>query len=203
VDAIRPQHGRCECDHSERRTTSAASAARRASTSPRTSRSASKPASGNWKYAGDSWLNEGADQHPGLHVEPASRRTRTSSGRTIRSVLRIGGREGGQDFNQGRISLRNDVTRSGIQAGGDHVFKGGVSGRFPDVRSGEESGDESDLPLPARRGSMPVRTNPRSASAIRTSRRTTSRSARICRMTGPLVASWCSISACAGTWRPT
>ncbi|MGH7711809.1 MAG: TonB-dependent receptor domain-containing protein, partial [Gemmatimonadaceae bacterium] len=35
-----------------------------------------------------------------------------------------------QEFTQNRISLRNDVTRSGVQLGGDHVFKGGVSVDF-------------------------------------------------------------------------
>jgi hypothetical protein len=84
---------------------------------------------GNWKYAGDRWLNEAQ-----INIQDFTWNPRPKNpdivGRDYRSVLRIGGREGGQDFNQRRISLRNDVTRSGIQAGGDHVFKGGVAVDF-------------------------------------------------------------------------
>lgn len=81
---------------------------------------------GNWKYAGDRWLNEAQINVQNFTWNPRPKNPNIV-GRDYQSVIRIGGREGGQDFTQRRISLRNDVTRSGIQAGGDHVFKGGVS----------------------------------------------------------------------------
>jgi hypothetical protein len=48
-------------------------------------------------------------------------------GRDYIGLLRVGGRDTRQEFTQNRISLRNDLTRSGLQLGGDHVFKGGAS----------------------------------------------------------------------------
>lgn len=84
---------------------------------------------GNWKYAGDRWLNEAQINIQNFTWNPRPKNPNIV-GRDYQNVIRIGGREGGQDFTQNRISLRNDVTRSGIQAGGDHVFKGGVSVDF-------------------------------------------------------------------------
>jgi len=84
---------------------------------------------GNWRYAGDRWLNEAQINVQNFVWNPRPKNP-DIVGRDYQGVLRIGGREGGQDFTQNRISLRNDVTRSGIQAGGDHVFKGGVSVDF-------------------------------------------------------------------------
>ena len=45
-------------------------------------------------------------------------------------ILRIGGKDTQQDFDQRRISLRNDVTRGGVQLAGDHVFKMGANVDF-------------------------------------------------------------------------
>ena len=84
---------------------------------------------GNWKYAGDKWLNEAQINVQSFVWNPRPKNP-DIVGKDYQSVIRIGGREGGQDFTQGRISLRNDVVRSGVQAGGDHVFKGGVSVDF-------------------------------------------------------------------------
>jgi hypothetical protein len=83
----------------------------------------------NWRYAGDRWLNESQINLQDFVWNPRPKNPNIV-GRDYQNVLRIGGREGGQDFTQKRLSLRNDVTRSGIQAGGDHVFKGGVSVDF-------------------------------------------------------------------------
>jgi hypothetical protein len=83
----------------------------------------------NWRYAGDKWLNEAQINAQNFVWNPRPKNPNIV-GRDYQNVIRIGGREGGQDFTQNRISLRNDVTRSGIQAGGDHVFKGGVSVDF-------------------------------------------------------------------------
>jgi hypothetical protein len=84
---------------------------------------------GNWRYAGDRWLNEAQVNVQNFTWNPRPKNPNLV-GREYRDVIRIGGRAGTQDFTQNRISLRNDVTRSGIQAGGDHVFKGGVSVDF-------------------------------------------------------------------------
>ena len=83
----------------------------------------------NWRYAGDRWLNEAQVNVQNFVWNPRPKNPNIV-GRDYQNVIRIGGREGGQDFTQNRISLRNDVTRSGIRAGGDHVFKGGVSVDF-------------------------------------------------------------------------
>ena len=83
----------------------------------------------NWRYAGDRWLNEAQINLQNFVWNPRPKNPNIV-GRDYQGVIRIGGREGGQDFTQNRISLRNDVTRSGVQAGGDHVFKGGVSVDF-------------------------------------------------------------------------
>jgi hypothetical protein len=83
----------------------------------------------NWRYAGDRWLNEAQINLQNFVWNPRPKNPNIV-GRDYQGVIRIGGREGGQDFTQNRLSLRNDVTRSGIRAGGDHVFKGGVSVDF-------------------------------------------------------------------------
>ena len=83
----------------------------------------------NWKFAGDRWLNEAQ-----INLQNFTWNPRPANpgliGKDYQSILRIGGREGLQDWKQDRISLRNDVTRSGIRLFGDHVFKGGASVDF-------------------------------------------------------------------------
>ncbi|HVE80147.1 MAG TPA: carboxypeptidase regulatory-like domain-containing protein [Gemmatimonadaceae bacterium] len=86
---------------------------------------------GNWRFAGDRWLNE--LQVNGQHyvwnptwVNPdvIGRRYVDLRGDNI---IRIGGKDSQQQFTQNRVSFRNDLTRSGVQLAGDHVFKGGAS----------------------------------------------------------------------------
>lgn len=78
----------------------------------------------NWKYAGDRWLNEAQANGQRFIWNPTPQNP-TLIGRNYRDVLRIGGRDTRQDFSQNRLSLRDDITRSGVRLAGDHVFKGG------------------------------------------------------------------------------
>lgn len=80
----------------------------------------------NWKYAADRWLNEAqvSGQRFGWNPVPVNTNV---VGRNYNGVLRIGGRDTRQDFNQDRLSLRDDITRSGVRLAGDHVFKGGAN----------------------------------------------------------------------------
>jgi hypothetical protein len=83
----------------------------------------------NWKYAGDRWLNEAQLNFQNFvwNPEPLNEQT---VGRNYIGILRFGGRDTRQEFTQNRLSLRNDVTRSGVQFAGDHVFKGGANVDF-------------------------------------------------------------------------
>jgi hypothetical protein len=83
----------------------------------------------NWKYAGDRWLNEA--QANGQHFvwNPTPLNTNLVV-RQYDRLLTLGGRDGQQNFTQNRLSLRDDLTRSGIRFGGDHVFKGGINVDF-------------------------------------------------------------------------
>lgn len=78
----------------------------------------------NWKYAGDRWLNEAQATFQSYTWKPTWINGNLV-GRNYENVLRVGGKDSQQDFNQRRISLRNDVTRSAVQLAGDHVFKFG------------------------------------------------------------------------------
>ena len=80
----------------------------------------------NWRYAGDRWLNEAQVNVQNFVWNPRPKNPGIV-GRDYAGIIRIGGRDGRQEFTQNRISLRNDVTRSGVQLGGDHVLKGGAS----------------------------------------------------------------------------
>jgi hypothetical protein len=83
----------------------------------------------NWKYAGDRWLNEAQVNFQNFvwNPEPLDEGT---VGRNYFGILRIGGRDTRQEFTQNRLSLRDDVTRSGVRFAGDHVFKGGATVDF-------------------------------------------------------------------------
>jgi len=83
----------------------------------------------NWKYAGDRWLNEAQINGQFFRWNPTPTNIDVI-GKNYFGLLRIGGRDTDQRFTQNRLSLRNDLTRSGVQFGGDHVFKGGVSVDF-------------------------------------------------------------------------
>lgn len=80
----------------------------------------------NWKYASNQWLNEAQLNIQNFDWNPRPKNPGVV-GRDYIRLLRIGGRDTRQQFTQKRISLRNDITRSGVQLGGDHVFKGGAS----------------------------------------------------------------------------
>jgi hypothetical protein len=80
----------------------------------------------NWKYASNEWLNEAQINVQNFDWNPRPKNP-GEVGRDYIGLLRIGGRDTRQQFTQNRVSLRNDITRSGLQLGGDHVFKGGAS----------------------------------------------------------------------------
>lgn len=83
----------------------------------------------NWKYAGDAWLNEFQASGQQFTWNPTWLNGNLV-GRDYLGVLRLGGKDTEQDFKQSRISLRNDVTRTGLRFAGDHVFKAGASVDF-------------------------------------------------------------------------
>ncbi|MFL5580952.1 MAG: carboxypeptidase regulatory-like domain-containing protein [Gemmatimonadaceae bacterium] len=83
----------------------------------------------NWRRAGDRWLNEAQVNLQNFTWNP----TPTNPGliaRNYEGLIRVGGKEAGQDWNQQRLSLRDDVTRAGVQLFGDHAFKMGGSVDF-------------------------------------------------------------------------
>ena len=83
----------------------------------------------NWKYAGDRWLNEAQANAQVFQWNP----TWTNGdliGKNYFGLLRIGGKDSEQNFKQNRLSLRNDLTRSGVRFGGDHVIKMGAAVDF-------------------------------------------------------------------------
>ncbi|HYD55252.1 MAG TPA: carboxypeptidase regulatory-like domain-containing protein, partial [Gemmatimonadaceae bacterium] len=84
---------------------------------------------GNWRYAGDRWLNEAQVNLQHFVWNPVPDNPDVI-GREYIGILRTGGRDTEQRFTQNRLSLRNDVTRSDVTWLGDHVFKGGASVDF-------------------------------------------------------------------------
>ena len=83
----------------------------------------------NWKYAGDRWLNEAQVNAQHFTWTP----TPVNPGLIAKDyggIIRIGGKEGRQDWVQNRATLRDDITRSGVQFLGDHAFKAGASVDF-------------------------------------------------------------------------
>ncbi|HKP16681.1 MAG TPA: carboxypeptidase regulatory-like domain-containing protein [Gemmatimonadaceae bacterium] len=88
----------------------------------------------NWKFAGDRWLNEAqfSAQHFGWQPTPVNPGL---VAKDYAGIIRIGGKEGRQDWAQGRVSFRDDVTRSGVQLMGDHAFKAGASLDFLDYEA--------------------------------------------------------------------
>jgi hypothetical protein len=88
----------------------------------------------NWKFAGDRWLNEAqlSAQHFAWKPTPVNPGL---IAKDYGGIIRIGGKEGRQDWGQGRVTLRDDITRSGVQAFGDHAFKMGASADFLDYQA--------------------------------------------------------------------
>ncbi|NUQ19825.1 MAG: TonB-dependent receptor, partial [Gemmatimonadaceae bacterium] len=83
----------------------------------------------NFKHAGDRWLNETQLGAQYFQWNPVATNFGLI-GKDYIGLLRIGGKDTDQDFKQSRITLRNDVTRGGVQLAGDHVFKVGASVDF-------------------------------------------------------------------------
>jgi hypothetical protein len=83
----------------------------------------------NFKHAGANWLNEAQVNSQFFTWNPTGRNFGVI-GKNYFGLLRIGGKDTDQEFKQNRLSLRDDITRTGIQLAGDHVFKSGVSVDF-------------------------------------------------------------------------
>lgn len=84
---------------------------------------------GNWRYAANSWLNEAQVNYQTFVWSPEARNG-NQVGSNYDQLLRIGGKDSWQTFTQDRLSLRDDITRSGVALFGDHVIKGGGSVDF-------------------------------------------------------------------------
>ena len=83
----------------------------------------------NW-FKG-AWLNEAQASYQRYHYNPVA----TNPGQVNRfygfgCCVEIGGNISNQDFTQKRLSLRDDLTYTGLQAGGSHVIKGGITVDF-------------------------------------------------------------------------
>ncbi|HEX5831642.1 MAG TPA: TonB-dependent receptor, partial [Gemmatimonadaceae bacterium] len=83
----------------------------------------------NWRWAGERWLNETQVSGQSFIWNPTWQNGNLI-GHNYRNLLRIGGKDTEQDFQQDRVSLRNDVTRSGVRWLGDHVIKAGANVDF-------------------------------------------------------------------------
>jgi hypothetical protein len=83
----------------------------------------------NFKHAGANWLNEAQVNSQFFTWNPTGRNFGLI-GKNYFGLLRVGGKSTEQEFKQNRLSLRDDITRAGIQLAGDHVFKSGVSVDF-------------------------------------------------------------------------
>jgi len=83
----------------------------------------------NFKHAGIDWLNEAHANWQSFTWNPTGRNFGLI-GKNYIDLLRIGGKDTEQNFLQRRLSIGDDITRSGIQLAGDHVFKGGVGVDF-------------------------------------------------------------------------
>ena len=88
----------------------------------------------NWKYAPGQWLNEAQVSFQQFSWLPVPQ-NRDLVGRDYAGIIRLGGRDTWQEFTQGRLSLRDDLTRAGVQLAGDHVFKMGASVDFLDYEA--------------------------------------------------------------------
>ena len=83
----------------------------------------------NIKHAGDRWLNETQLGAQFFQWNPTAKNFGVI-GKDYQGLLRIGGKDTDQNFQQNRFTIRNDVTRGGVQLAGDHVFKMGASVDF-------------------------------------------------------------------------
>ena len=83
----------------------------------------------NFKHAGDRWLNEAAVNSQMFTWQPTGTNYGTV-GKNYFGLMRIGGKDTEQKFDQNRISISDNVTRGGLTFAGDHIFKGGVGVDF-------------------------------------------------------------------------
>jgi hypothetical protein len=83
----------------------------------------------NWKFAGDRWLNEAQANVQRFTWKPTPMNPGLIA-KDYANIIRIGGKEGRQDWVQNRTTLRDDITRSGVQMFGDHAIKMGASADF-------------------------------------------------------------------------
>jgi hypothetical protein len=83
----------------------------------------------NYKYAGDRWLNEAQVSGQFFTWNPTAKNFDVI-GKNYFGLLRIGGKDTDQDFQQNRFTLRDDISRGGISFGGDHAFKFGAGVDF-------------------------------------------------------------------------
>jgi len=79
----------------------------------------------NFKHAANAWLNEAHANYQSFTWNPTGRNFGVI-GKNYFDLLRIGGKDTEQNFLQRRLSIGDDITRTGFQLAGDHVFKGGL-----------------------------------------------------------------------------
>ena len=83
----------------------------------------------NW-FKG-TWLNEAQVSYQRYHYNPvATNPDQVNRFYGFGCCVQIGGNISNQDFTQKRLSLRDDLTYTGLQAGGSHVIKGGINVDF-------------------------------------------------------------------------
>lgn len=83
----------------------------------------------SFKHAGDRWLNEAQVSGQFFTWNPTAKNFNVI-GQNYFGLLRIGGKDTDQDFQQNRFTLRDDISRGGISFGGDHAFKAGAGVDF-------------------------------------------------------------------------
>ncbi|HEV7387132.1 MAG TPA: carboxypeptidase regulatory-like domain-containing protein [Gemmatimonadaceae bacterium] len=83
----------------------------------------------SYKHAGDRWLNEAQASAQFFTWNPTARNF-TTVGQNYFGLLRIGGKDTDQDFQQNRFTLRDDVTRGAVSLGGEHTLKMGAGVDF-------------------------------------------------------------------------
>jgi len=82
-------------------------------------------------YFKGTWLNEALLSYQRYHYNPvATNPDQVNRFFGFGCCAQIGGNITDQDFTQKRLSLRDDLTYSGLQAGGTHVLKGGINVDF-------------------------------------------------------------------------
>lgn len=81
---------------------------------------------GRHQFTGTSWLNEFTASYQDFKWNPRPLNEQ-AVGRNFQGIIRIGGRDTEQNFNQTRISLRDDFLTSALQWHGNHAIKFGAN----------------------------------------------------------------------------